>query len=101
MWDSKDKINDLGDALSTISSEISKLRQILTENEGKDNIYGKAADGTFPLVVHVQNEVNSTIFLLSFEANHSQYDILQLIKIKQDILAINLIILGGAGAPLV
>ncbi|KAN0106170.1 carbohydrate esterase family 9 protein-like protein [Hyaloscypha variabilis] len=74
-----------GDVLSTISSEISKLRQILTENAGKDNIYGKAADGAFPLVVHVQNE----------------YDITQLIKIKQDFPVINLIILGGAGAPLV
>ena len=28
------------------------------ENAGKDNIYGKAADGSFPLVVHVQNEVS-------------------------------------------
>jgi len=73
----------------------------LAENGGKDNIYGKAADGTFPLVVHVQNEVQSIIFLLTFRANHNQYDILQLIKIKQDFPAINLIILGGAGAPLV
>jgi hypothetical protein len=87
--------------LSTISSEISKLRQILTENAGKDNIYGKAADGAFPLVVHVQNEVHSTLLLLAFGTNRSQYDITQLIKIKQDFPVINLIILGGAGAPLV
>ena len=55
------RTNCIGDTLSTISSEIGKLRQILSENTGKDNVYGKAANGTFPLVVHVQNEVYNTI----------------------------------------
>jgi hypothetical protein len=57
--------NRLGESLSTISSEISKLRRILSENAGKDNVYGKAADGAFPLVVHAQNEVYITLPPLS------------------------------------
>jgi hypothetical protein len=32
------------------------LRQILDENKGKDNVYGKAANGSLPLVVHAENE---------------------------------------------
>jgi hypothetical protein len=35
------------------------------------------------------------------DVNTSQYDIMQLIKIKQELPVINLILLGGAGAPLV
>lgn len=51
------RTDSIDDSLSTISSEIGKLRQIISENAEKDNVYGKAADGAFPLVVHVQNEV--------------------------------------------
>lgn len=47
--------------MPTISAAIAKLRHILTENAGKDNVYGKAAEGKFPLVVHVQNEVSLTL----------------------------------------
>lgn len=54
---------DLGivatNSLPTISSAISKLRQILSENSGKDNIYAKAANGSLPLVVEADNEVRS------------------------------------------
>ncbi|KAH7317715.1 hypothetical protein BKA65DRAFT_438774 [Rhexocercosporidium sp. MPI-PUGE-AT-0058] len=73
------------DSLPTISSEVSKLRELIVENKGKNNIYGKAANGTVPLVVHADNE----------------YDIMQLIKIKQEYPVLNLIIYGGYGAPLV
>lgn len=41
----------------TVSSAIAKLRRILFENRGKDNIYGKAADGLLPVVVHSENKV--------------------------------------------
>ncbi|KAF4626832.1 hypothetical protein G7Y89_g11326 [Cudoniella acicularis] len=74
-----------GDALPTVSSGIAKLRQILSENGGKDNIYGKAANGSIPLVVHADNE----------------YDIAQLIKIKESYPEINLVVYGGSGAHLV
>ncbi|KAK0112059.1 hypothetical protein ONS96_001319 [Cadophora gregata f. sp. sojae] len=73
------------DSLPTLSSEISKLREILVENDKKDNIYGKAINGTIPLVVHADNE----------------YDIMQLIRIKQDNPVLNLVIHGGYGAALV
>jgi imidazolonepropionase-like amidohydrolase len=74
-----------GNSLSTISSAVAKLRQIITENTNKDNVYGRAANGSFPLVVYVENE----------------YDIQQLIKIKEDFPSLNLVIFGGSGAPLV
>ncbi|KAL2065685.1 hypothetical protein VTL71DRAFT_3355 [Oculimacula yallundae] len=73
------------DSLPTISSEILKLREIIDENKSKDNIYGKAANGTIPLVIHADNE----------------YDIMQLIKIKQDYPELNLVVYGGYGAALV
>lgn len=46
------------DSIPTVSSAIEKLQQILINNIGKDNIYGTVANGTFPLVVHVDNEVS-------------------------------------------
>jgi len=73
------------DATKTISTEIAKLRGILTDNVGKDNVFGRAANGSLPLVVHVDNE----------------YDILQLIKLKTDYPDVNLVLLGGAEAHLV
>lgn len=50
--------------VSTVSSAISKLRQLLTDNEDKSNVYGAAANGSLPLVVHAENEVTSRPFLL-------------------------------------
>ncbi|RAL65034.1 hypothetical protein DID88_001142 [Monilinia fructigena] len=74
------------ESIPTVSSAIAKLQQILINNIGKDNIYGTVANGTFPLVVHVDNE----------------YDILQLIKLKNDhSLPLKLVLSGGAGAHLV
>ncbi|KAJ8058223.1 hypothetical protein OCU04_012419 [Sclerotinia nivalis] len=74
------------ESIPTVSSAIAKLQQILLVNVGKNNVYGTVANGTFPLVVHVDNE----------------YDILQLIKLKNDHpLPLNLVLLGGAGAHLV
>jgi hypothetical protein len=45
----------------TISSAIAKLRKILMENKGNDTVYGKAADGNLPIVVHVQNKVSACL----------------------------------------
>lgn len=50
-----------GNTLSTVSSGIAKLRHVLTDSAGKDDIYGKAANGTIPVVVDIQNEVNSLV----------------------------------------
>ncbi|KAM0147259.1 hypothetical protein ACHAPG_010694 [Botrytis cinerea] len=74
------------ESIPTVSSAISKLQHVLVRNIGKDNVYGTVANGSFPLVVHVDNE----------------YDILQLIKLKKNHpLPLNLVLLGGAGAHLV
>ncbi len=45
------------DSTPTISSAVSKLRKILADNEGNDSIYGRAANGTIPIVVHVDSKV--------------------------------------------
>lgn len=87
------------DSLPTVSSGIHKLREIISENQAADNVYGSAANGTLPLVVHVENEVGS-ISIQSFITNNSEYDIMQLIKIKQDYTDVNLVVFGGSGAPL-
>ncbi|KAK6580721.1 hypothetical protein PZA11_006957 [Diplocarpon coronariae] len=73
------------DFLPTISSEVSQLRELIIESQGMENVLGQAANGSIPLVVYADNE----------------YDIQQLIKIKQDYRSLNLILFGGAGAPLV
>lgn len=67
---------------STISAAISKLRKILTDNNGKENIYGRAANGDIPLLIHVQNK----------------YDILQMVKVKQDYPSVNLVLVGAPEA---
>ncbi|KAI9743083.1 MAG: hypothetical protein M1818_003378 [Claussenomyces sp. TS43310] len=69
----------------TISAAVKALRKILFENRGKDNVYGKAANGTLPVVLHVENK----------------YDILEMIKLKKDHGDVNMIIYGGSGAPAV
>jgi hypothetical protein len=38
---------------------ISKVRQILLDNKQKDNIFGSVANGTLPLVIHVENKASS------------------------------------------
>lgn len=64
---------------TTVSGAIATLRRILFENRGKDSIYGAAADGSLPVVVHAVNK----------------YDIMQLIKLKQDYSKVKLAIMGG------
>ncbi|PQE22122.1 carbohydrate esterase family 9 protein [Rutstroemia sp. NJR-2017a BBW] len=74
------------DTVPTVSSAIAKLEHILLDNISKDNIYGSVANGSFPLVVHVDNE----------------YDILQLLKLKANHPGtLKLVLYGGAGAHLV
>ena len=70
---------------STVSGAIANLRRILSENKGKDSIYGKASDGKIPVVVHAVN----------------QYDIMQLIKIKKEYADVKLVIMHGHEVPLV
>lgn len=88
----------------TVSSSIAKLRKIL-DNRGKDNLYGKAADGKLPVVVHADNKVCSSIHRLPVHEvgtySLRQYDILQLIKIKNEYSKVQLVIFGGAEAPAV
>lgn len=50
------------ESVPTASSAISKLQHILLDNIGKNNIYGTVANGTFPLVVNVDNEVSLSPF---------------------------------------
>ena len=73
------------DTTPTTSDQISKLHKLIKDNKSKDSIYGQAATGKLPLIVHATNK----------------YDIQQLIKLKRTHKAINLIILGGHGAPAV
>ena len=47
----------IADSLPTISSGIEKLRQVIIDSQGKDSVYGRAVNGSFPLVVDVDNEV--------------------------------------------
>ncbi|KAJ9301850.1 hypothetical protein DTO271G3_716 [Paecilomyces variotii] len=67
----------------TVSTAIAQLRRILFENKGKDTIYGKAANGEIPVVVHCQNK----------------HDILQLVKLKRDHGAVKIVIYGASEAP--
>ncbi|GAD92509.1 conserved hypothetical protein [Paecilomyces variotii No. 5] len=69
----------------TVSTAVARLRKILFENKGKDSIYGKAANGTIPIVVHSQNK----------------HDILQLVKLKKDHGAVKIVIYGASEAPAV
>ncbi|CRG89988.1 Multiple PDZ domain protein [Talaromyces islandicus] len=69
----------------TVSKSVATLRKILSDNKGKDTLYGKAADGKIPVVVHTENK----------------YDILQIIKVKSDYPKAKLIIYGASEAPAV
>ena len=42
----------------TVSAAVAKLRKLLVDNVGKENIYGAAVKGRIPLVVHTENKVN-------------------------------------------
>ena len=63
----------------SISDAVAKLRKILSKDDGKKSIYGKAANGEIPLVVHAVNK----------------YDIMQIIKLKQEHSKANIVLIGG------
>ncbi|KIW03433.1 uncharacterized protein PV09_05203 [Verruconis gallopava] len=69
----------------TVSASVAKLRKLLAQNSGKNNIYGSVVNGDTPLVIHTEN----------------RYDILQLVAIKRDMPNLKLVLFGGAEAPLV
>lgn len=74
----------------------------MSDNKDKKNVYGKAANGRIPVVVHVENEVcfvKSSPW--SFKLIFLKYDIAQLMKVKTDYPDVNIVIMGGSGAPLV
>ncbi|QDS74888.1 hypothetical protein FKW77_003653 [Venturia effusa] len=70
-------------SLSSISAQVSKLRQILKSSKNMDSVFGAAKNGTIPLVIHTENK----------------YDIQQMILLKEDLPSLNLVIFGGAEAP--
>ncbi|KAF2092364.1 composite domain of metallo-dependent hydrolase [Rhizodiscina lignyota] len=71
--------------IATVSTAVAKLRKILKDNSAEDNMYGKVVNGSIPLIIHVENK----------------YDIMQMIEVKKEYSSVNLIIMGGAEAPLV
>lgn len=79
---------------------------ILSDNLETNNIYGNASKGLIPLIIYVENKVRNPpsfrlLIINTKNANYTQYDIMQLIKIKNDYPKINLVIYGGSGAPFV
>lgn len=44
-------------SVPTISSAVAKIRNILSDHLGQDNIYGLGANGTIPVVITAQNKV--------------------------------------------
>lgn len=71
----------------SVSRGVQKIRKMLKNGSGKHNetIFGQLARGDMPLVVH----------------SSSQYDIEQLIMIKQDFPDTHIVLLGGREAGLV
>lgn len=69
----------------SVSSQIAFVRQVLLDNLKEDNYYGKAARGEIPTVVNVNNKD----------------EIATLIRIKERIPTLRLVILGGAESHLV
>ncbi|OJJ54511.1 hypothetical protein ASPSYDRAFT_159752 [Aspergillus sydowii CBS 593.65] len=73
----------------TVGSGIEYVRRILEQGRAEgaktSSVYGKAVNGSLPLVVHAYN----------------QDDIAQLILVKRDFPTVNLVIYGGHGAALV
>lgn len=45
------------DSIPTVSGAIGTLRRTLIDNASKDNVYGQAANGSLPIVAHVENKV--------------------------------------------
>ncbi|EFQ27101.1 uncharacterized protein GLRG_02272 [Colletotrichum graminicola M1.001] len=74
-------------SVGTISTAVKKLRKILVEGRGKHNetTFGEVASGKLPLVINANNH----------------WDIQQIINIKKDFPDANIVIQGGAEAPLV
>ncbi|PYH88717.1 hypothetical protein BO71DRAFT_403647 [Aspergillus ellipticus CBS 707.79] len=70
---------------ASVSSAIALLRRLLTENEDANNTYGRAVNGSLPIVVHV--------------TNHN--DMLQLVKVKQDFPSLNMVFFEASEASLV
>ncbi|OBR14270.1 Carbohydrate esterase family 9 protein [Colletotrichum higginsianum IMI 349063] len=73
--------------VGSISTAVKKLRKILADGKGKHNetTFGEVASGKLPLVVNANNH----------------WDIQQIINIKKDFPDVNIVIQGGAEAPLV
>ncbi|TKW54460.1 hypothetical protein CTA1_10760 [Colletotrichum tanaceti] len=73
--------------VGSISTAVKKLRKMLADGKGKHNetTFGEVASGKLPLVVNANNH----------------WDIQQIINIKKDFPNVNIIIQGGAEAPLV
>ncbi|OHE93789.1 hypothetical protein CORC01_10915 [Colletotrichum orchidophilum] len=74
-------------SVGTISTAVKKLRKILADGKGKHNetTFGEVASGKLPLIVNANNH----------------WDIQQIINIKTDFPDVNIVIQGGAEAPLV
>ncbi|KAL4789276.1 hypothetical protein BDV19DRAFT_397207 [Aspergillus venezuelensis] len=72
-------------SMPTISSGVAKIRSIIHDAIGQESVYSMAANGTLPVVISAQNK----------------YDIMQVIKMKQDYPAVKFVILGGAEASLI
>ncbi|KAI8151028.1 hypothetical protein K4K49_007133 [Colletotrichum sp. SAR 10_70] len=75
-----------GDDTPTISSGVERLRQVIEEGQAvsaqPSSAYARAAKGALPVVVYTD-------------------DISQIILLKRDFPAVNFVIYGGHGAPLV
>ncbi|KAK1984803.1 hypothetical protein LZ30DRAFT_585391 [Colletotrichum cereale] len=74
-------------SVGTISTAVKKLRKILVDGKGKHNetTFGEVASGKLPLIINANNH----------------WDIQQIINIKKDFPDVNIVIQGGAEAPLV
>ncbi|OLN83071.1 hypothetical protein CCHL11_09655 [Colletotrichum chlorophyti] len=74
-------------SVGTISTAVKKLRKILADGKGKHNetTFGEVASGKLPLIINANNH----------------WDIQQIINIKKDFPDTNIVIQGGAEAPLV
>ncbi|KAJ0272270.1 hypothetical protein COL940_010552 [Colletotrichum noveboracense] len=76
----------VGDDTPTISSGVERLRQVIEEGQAvsvqPSSAYARAAKGALPVVVYTD-------------------DISQIILLKRDFPAVNFVIYGGHGAPLI
>ncbi|WYZ40666.1 hypothetical protein EsH8_IV_001007 [Colletotrichum jinshuiense] len=74
-------------SVNSISTAVKKLRKLLADGGGKHNgtTFGEVASGNLPLIINANNH----------------WDIQQIINIKKDFPDVNIVIQGGAEAPLV